>query len=232
MSSAESVPNSISIIVPARNEAEGIGNIIRELQQFSNDIIVVDGHSQDGTREIARNRGAKVILDNRRGKGDALRVGIRQAQGDILVFIDADGSHELKDIPRLVEPIIQERADLVVASRHLGGSDELHGDLNNFLRSLGGGIITLSINYRWNVRLTDSLNGFRAIRKSVALSLNLTANDFDIEQQMVCKCLKKGYRVIEIASHEYARKWGKSKLPTHRKGILFFRRLFIDLITR
>lgn len=232
MSLLKNAPDFVSIIIAARNEAEGIGGLIKSLQEYSNDIIVVDGHSEDSTREMAGNNGAKVILDNRRGKGEAVRIGIKEAKREILVFIDADGSHDVKDIPKLIEPIIDNKADLVVGSRHLGGSDELHGDLNNFARSIGGGIITLSINYRWNVRLTDSLNGFRAIKKPVALSLKLTADDFDIEQQMVCKCLKKGYKVMEVASHEYARKWGESKLPTYRKGILFFRRLLIDLITK
>jgi len=118
----------------------------------------------------------------------------------------------------------------VIGSRHRGGSDEWGGDLDTYLRSVGCGIITIAMNYRWNVRVTDVLNGFRAIRRSVALTLDLKANDFDMEQHMVARCLKKGYRIREVPSHEYLRKWGQSKLPTYRKAYLFFGRLFLDMM--
>ena len=85
----------------------------------------------------------------------------------IVVFIDADGSHDPKDIPALVAPIKAGQADMVIGSRGKGGSDELHGTLEQFIRYVGSQLIMLAINYRWNVRLTDSQNGFRAIRRDV-----------------------------------------------------------------
>lgn len=222
---------SISVILAAKNESAGIGQIIDQVKPYANEVIVVDGHSKDETKEIAIQHGAKVILDNGKGKGDAYRVGINAAEGDIIVFIDADGSHEPKDIPKLTYPLIQEKADLVIASRMLGGSDEFHGSFSNYIRMVGGGLITLLINLRFRTRLTDCLNGFRAIKKEIALSLNLKANQFDIEQEMIMKCLKKGYRVTEIQSHEYERQWGSSKLPTCRKAHLFFFRLFREMVS-
>jgi dolichol-phosphate mannosyltransferase len=221
---------SISVIIPAKDEGEGIKQIIESVRAYADEIIVVDGHSNDNTKEIATQNGAKVILDNNKGKGDAYRVGINAAAGDIIVFIDADGSHEPKDIPKLTQPIAQGKADLVIGSRMLGGSDEFHGNYSNYVRMVGGGLITLIINIRFKTALTDCLNGFRAIKKDVALSLNLNANQFDIEHEMVIKCLKQGYRVCEISSHEYERKWGKSKLPTFRKTHLFLFRLLKELL--
>lgn len=220
----------VTVIIPTKNEAGGIATVVRDVAPYAHEVLVVDGHSTDGTADLARQAGARVIMDNGRGKGAGLRLGIAEATGDILVFIDADGSHDPASIPSLLAPILKDQADMVVGSRHRGGSDEWHGDLDNYLRSIGGGIITIAINYRWNVRITDALNGFRAIRKSVASALNLTANDFDIEQQMVTRCLRKGFRVTEVASHESLRKWGRSKLPTYRKGYLFLGRLLLDLI--
>ncbi|MFH1564080.1 MAG: glycosyltransferase family 2 protein [Nitrospirota bacterium] len=219
----------ISVVIPAKDEGEGIKGIIEQVTPFANEVIVIDGHSKDNTREIAAQHGATVISDNNKGKGDAYRVGINAAEGDIIVFIDGDGSHEPKDIPRLVESILQQKADLVVGSRMLGGSDEFHGNFYNYVRMVGGGLITLIINLRFNVALTDCLNGFRAIKKDVALDLNLQANQFDIEQEMVIKCLKKGYQVGEVPSHEYERQWGKSKLPTFSRAHHFFFRLFKEL---
>jgi dolichol-phosphate mannosyltransferase len=141
---------------------------------------------------------------------------IDAATTDILVFIDADGSHEPRDIPRLVAPILAGHADLVIGSRGKGGSDELHGTLEQFIRYVGSQLIMLAINYRWNVRLTDSQNGFRAIRRDVARRLGLTANLTTIEQEMLMKALKRGFRVTEIASHEYERQWGISKVVVWR----------------
>ena len=221
---------TVTIVIPTKNEAGGIVTVVQDVKPYADEVLVVDGHSTDGTPDLARKAGARVILDNGHGKGAGIKLGIAEASGDILVFIDADGSHDPASIPSLLAPILREEADLVIGSRHRGGSDEWRGDLDNYLRSIGGGVITLAINYRWNVRITDALNGFRAIRKPVAASLNLTADDFDIEQQMVTRCLKKGFRLTEVASHEYLRKWGRSKLPTYRKAYLFLGRLLLDLV--
>ena len=220
----------ISIIIPTKNEAGGIQEIIGGVKPHVDEVLVVDGHSTDGTADLALRAGARVIQQSGRGKGNALRAGIAEAKGDIIVCMDADGSHDPASIPLLVEPIRRHEADLVIASRHRGGSDEWRGDLDNFLRSVGCGVVTVAMNYRWNVRITDVLNGFRAIRRSVALTLDLKATDFDIEQHMVARCLRKGYRVMEVPSHESLRRWGHSKLPTYRKAYLFFGRLFLDMI--
>lgn len=221
---------SISLILCAKNEGEGIQKVIEAGLPYSDEVLVIDGHSTDGTIELAKAAGARVYLDNKRGKGDAYRVGIQKAKGDVLVFMDADGSCEPTDIPRLVKPIYDAEADLVVASRHKGGSDEWRGDLNTFLRAIGSGILSLIINYRWKSNLTDVLYGYRAVRREAALLVPLRADDFDIEQHMIVQFLKYGYRVVEVGSHEYCRKWGESKLPTWRKSYLFFWRLFLDLI--
>jgi dolichol-phosphate mannosyltransferase len=206
------VPSRVTVVVPAKDEEGLIGEIVDEVAPYADEVLVVDGHSRDRTREIAAAHGAHVILDGGRGKGEALRLSLREATGDIVVFIDADGSHETKDIPRLVTPIRDGQSDLVIASRGKGGSDELHGTLEQLIRYVGSQIIMLCINYRWKTRLTDSQNGFRAIRRDVGLKLGLRANLTTIEQEMLMKALKHGYRVSEIASHEYERRWGKSKV--------------------
>ena len=110
----------------------------------------------------------------------------------------------------MVQPILDNLVDLVVGSRMRGGSDELHGDFNKFMRMLGSDIITLSINKRFGVKLTDTQNGFRAIRATTARSLNLQEDITTIEQEMGIKTLHAGYRVSEIPSHEYERSYGDS----------------------
>jgi len=202
----------VTVVVPAKDEEGLVGEIVDSVKPYADELLVVDGHSRDRTRDIAVEHGARVVLDGGRGKGEALRLAIREATSEIVVFIDADGSHDPRDIPRLVAPIQAGEADLVIGSRGKGGSDELHGTLDQFIRYVGSQLIMLAINYRWNVRLTDSQNGFRAIRRDVGLKLGLTSNLTTIEQEMLMKALKQGYRVREVASHEYARRWGVSKI--------------------
>ena len=199
-------------MIPTRDEEGLIATIIDDVRPFADEVLVIDGHSRDRTREIAAAKGARVVLDRGKGKGDAVRLAFDEAAGGIVVFIDADGSHEPKDIPALVAPIRAGQFDMVIGSRGKGGSDELHGTLGQLVRYIGSQLIMLGINYRWNVRLTDSQNGFRALRRDVGKRLGLTSNLTTIEQEMLMKALKQGFRVTEIPSHEYERKWGTSKV--------------------
>jgi len=205
-----------TVVIPAKNEERSIGKIITKCRKYAQEILVVDGHSRDGTAKVARRLGARVVQDHGRGKGDGIRVGIQEAKGDILVFIDADGSHDPNDIPELIKPIKQGRADMVVGSRGMGGSDELHGDVEKLLRMIGSDIILIGINKKFKVNLTDSQNGFRAVRTKAARSLRLEENITTIEQEMTIKCLKKGFRISEVPTHEYARAHGASVIKLRR----------------
>ncbi|HTK30189.1 MAG TPA: glycosyltransferase family 2 protein [Vicinamibacterales bacterium] len=219
----------VTVVIPTRNEEGGIARIIDAVRPHATEILVVDGRSTDRTREIAAARCARVIEDTGRGKGEALRLSFTEARGDILVFIDADGSHDPGDIPRLVEPIRLGEAELVIASRTRGGSDELHGTAEQLLRYVGSQLIMLAINYRWRVHLTDSQNGYRALRRDVALALNLTSNLTTIEQEMLMKALRLGCRVEEVPSHEFERQWGVSKVRVWRLWWAYLWSLFRNL---
>lgn len=219
----------ITVVIPAKNEAEGIAGLLKKIKPHCDEMLVVDGHSTDDTRELAEKAGARVILDNKKGKGGGLRIGIKEARGDIIVFIDADGSHDPDDIPKLVAPIINDGLDMVIGSRNQGGSDEFKMDFENLIRQVGSDLATTAVNYRWGVDLTDIQNGFRAAKTEMLRDLHLTANDFDIEEEMVMKALKKKYKISEIASHESARKWGSSKLST-LKAWKFLVRLVREMI--
>ena len=112
--------SKISIVIPTKNEAEGLAKIIRSVKRYASEIIVVDGHSNDNTKEIAGKEGTKFTLDHGIGRGDAVRLGIKKAKGEIIVLFDADGSHDAKDIPSLVMPILNKKAELVISSRRTG----------------------------------------------------------------------------------------------------------------
>jgi len=156
----EKVRNITSIIIPCKNEVDGIAQIIEKVKQYGNEVIVVDGHSTDGTYEIAKGMGVKVIRDEGRGKGNGIRCGIEHVKNDIIVFIDADGSHGPEDIPQVVLPILENKSEMVIASRMYGGSDEYELTIDSFIRQVGSAFITLIINLRWKTNLSDVENGF------------------------------------------------------------------------
>jgi dolichol-phosphate hexosyltransferase len=224
------ISNRYTIVVPAKNEEETIGEVLRRLCAMTDDLIIVDGHSSDRTVAIAKAHGVRVIQDNGHGKGDAVRVGLANARYPITVFIDADGSHDPRDIPTLVSPIAAGEADLVMGSRMLGGSEELFGSISEIIRLMGSLAISLSINYRFGVRLTDYQNGFRAIRTEVGLRIGLTSDITTIEQEMAMKCLTYGYRVIERPAHEYRRKGGVSKINVMRVAYIYIWNLVWGLV--
>jgi len=198
--------------VLTRNEEATIGKVLRQIHDVdpAYEVVVIDGHSTDQTVAIAQAAGVPVLHDHGLGKGDGIRTAIAASDADILVFIDADGSYDPADIPRVLAPILEGRADHVTGSRMLGGSDELFSDMEGFLRLVGSAIITLGINYRFGVRITDSQSGFRAIRAEAARSLGLVEDITTIEQEMIIKSLHRGVRVSEVAAHESARTAGKS----------------------
>lgn len=206
--------SKVSIVIACKNEGEGIKKILDSVKKYSNDIIVVDAHSNDGTKETVKRFGARFFLDNKKGRGDALKIGIINAKKSVLVFFDADGSHEEKDIPNFVNPILKGSADLVVGSRRTGGSFDVNVSFAGVVRSAGSDFLVSLVNQRFKSKLTDILYSFRAIKASTARKIILKSDDFGIEQEMVVSCLKDGYKVSEIPSREKAREWGKSKLKT------------------
>lgn len=220
----------ISIVIPTKNEEKTIGELINKVRKYGDEILVVDGHSSDKTRDVANQNNVRVILDNGLGKGDGLRLAIKKVSGDIIVFIDADGSHDPNDIPNLLKPILDQKAELVMGSRIKGGSDELHGTFSELSRLWGGRIIAAVINLRFNQNLTDYLNGFRAIKTETARKLDLKEKQHSIEHEMAIECLKNGFRIIEIPTHEYRRKYGESNISLIKQGPRFVYVLFKKII--
>ncbi len=211
----------ITVVIPAMNEECTIGGIISCCRNYSDDIIVIDGHSRDSTASIARFHGAEVVPDRMRGKGEAIRTAIPLIKNKIAVFIDADGSHDPHDIPKLVRPILAGEADHVSASRLLGGSSELHGGFDEFFRLAGSSFITACINQRFKVSLSESQNGFRAILAEVLRDLDLCEDITTIEQEMIIKTLRKGYRMAEVPSHEHRRKVGCSRICVRKVAVRY-----------
>jgi len=217
---AEEQPDpDVTVIIPARNEELTVGLVVRECLNFVARVIVVEGGSTDRTAQIAREAGATVVRDQGLGKGAALRLGVEHVTTPICVFVDADGSHDPIDIAMLVAPIKAGVAPHVTGSRLLGGSDELHGGGDEFLRLAGSAFITFMFNWRFGSSLSDSQNGFRAIRTDLFRSLQLRSRHTTIEMEMISATLAAGLRIAEVPTHERRRAAGYSKISLSKPSI-------------
>ncbi len=199
-------------VIPTLNEVQTVGEVVKGSLKFVDDVLVVDGGSEDDTCKVAVSSGARCVCVGRVGKGVAVRYAIATAEADVLVFIDGDGSHDPGDIPLLLEPIIRGEADLVIGSRLSGGSDELQDGRGHLIRALGTRALQALVNARFRTRLTDIQNGFRAVQTQVARNLGLGERGFCVDQEMSLRCLRKGYPVANVPSHEFHRRYGKSHL--------------------
>lgn len=207
----------IAAVICAKNEERSIAAVVRGARAHVQEVLVLDGHSSDATVEAAAAAGATVHLDPGRGKGSAVRRSLELTDADIVVFLDADGSHDPDDIRRLLQPLLAGELDLCVGSRFTGGSEELSISLGQLIRTIGNISMNIVINKRWGTRLTDTLNGFRAVRRRLALDAGLTEDRHTIEQEMVMKMLRRGFRVGNTPTHEFARRHGQSHIRVWRE---------------
>ena len=202
-----------SIVVFSKNEENNICFVINELlQKYAPDVL--DGDIEL-TGSILSQKNIQFIKGTNKGKGAAIQAAINNIDSDILVFMDADGSHNPDEIGCLLNPLVNDKAEMVIGSRFLGSSEELNGNALNRIRYAGNVISNALINFLWNrtgKNISDSQNGFRGIKRAVFLALSLEENSFSVEQEMVIKCLKKGYRICEVPSSERKRKYGRSHI--------------------
>ena len=204
--------SKVTILIPCKNEGEGLREIIRSVKRYASEIIVIDSHSQDNSKEIAYEEDVKFILDHGLGKGDAVRLGLKEAKNKIVVVVDADGAFDIHDIPKMVNLLSRNQADLVVGSSKLGGSFDFDVNFSGVIRTSGADFMTALVNNKFKTKLTDILYGFKAIKRDVANKLVLKSNDFAIDQEIVVSCLKNGFKVLQVPSTEKKRVWGESKL--------------------
>lgn len=215
------MPNSaISVIIPAYNEEKTIGHVIGEVMQIMDtlnapyEIIVVDDGSKDRTKEIASKYKVTVLSNGgNHGKGYALRRGFQHAQGDIIVTIDADGSHKPKEIPELINPLFN-GADIVAGSRFSGKSRDHTSKLHVF----GNHLINATIMVLTRKPITDSQTGLRAFKRDFLKNISLESCGYEIETEITVKGLKNGFKFQEIPIRCNRRKYNVSKLRTLSDG--------------
>jgi glycosyltransferase involved in cell wall biosynthesis len=211
----------VSLIIPAYNEEETIGEVIRdtseimELYGLQYEIIVVNDCSTDDTERVALFTQKAIVFTNEtnRGKGYCLRRALKQAHGDIIVTLDADGEHKPKEIPELLNALF-EGNDIVAGSRFLNNQVDITSRINR----LGNFFFNMTITTLTGRRITDSQTGFRAIKREIAEAFNLQSDGFEIESEFTIKSLRNGFRFKEVPITVERRKYNKSKIKIISDG--------------
>ena len=206
----------IKLVIPARNEADAIGAVVRGVVDHVDEVIVADNGSTDDTAQIARDNGAVTVFVSEPGYGRACLAAIERAGDyDILVFMDGDASDDPADLPELLKPLLSQEADLVIGSRILGSCDK--GALTVQQR-FGNSLACWLMNLFWGFRFTD-LGPFRALTRQAYEQLDMEAPTFGWTVEMQVRALKLGLRCTEIPVH-YRARIGVSKISGTVKGVI------------
>jgi glycosyltransferase involved in cell wall biosynthesis len=205
----------VSVIIPTRNEAQAIGRVLADLPpNLVTEVIVVDSNSSDGTPDLARKMGAQVIQEPRRGYGRACLTGLANTENpDVVVFLDGDYSDRPSELPIVLAPIIEGRADIALGSRFLGKSNR--GALP-WHQSFGNRLAASLIRLLYGVRVSD-LGPFRAGRADVLRALALEEATYGWAVEMILKGAIAGFRIVEVPVSYYPR-IGKSKISGTVRG--------------
>ena len=213
----------LSVIIPCYNELKTLRQILETVRQApypDKEIVLVDDCSTDGTRELIRNElGAfvdKVIYhDVNRGKGAALATGIQAATGDVLIIQDADLEYDPNEYPQVIEPIMQDKADVVFGSRFVGSAP--HRVLY-FWHRVGNGMLTLLSNMFTNLNLTDMETCYKAFRREVIQGIEIKENRFGFEPEITAKVARLGCRIYEVGISYHGRTYAEGKKINWRDG--------------
>jgi len=206
------------VIIPALNEAGNIRQLVQEVcATVPADVIVADNGSTDSTMQEAREAGAKVIYEPRRGYGYACAAGVAAiTDTDILVFMDGDHSFSPSDLPSLLSPILENRADMVLGSRVLGhiaqGAMPPHQRFGNWL-------VSHLMNWFYGISITD-LGPFRAVRRKLLSELNMQEMTYGWPTEMIVKAARHKAKIIEVPVSYHNRRFGQSKVSGTVRGTI------------
>ncbi len=221
----------VSVVIPTLNEAANLPHVFARLPfEDLHEVILVDGHSSDDTIAVARQLcpAVRVVLQDSKGKGNALACGFAAARGDIIVMLDADGSTDPREIPAYIDALYQ-GADFAKGSRFTegGGSDDI-----TVLRRQGNRFLNGTVNVLFGTRYSDLCYGYNAFWSDVRPTINVDCAGFEVETLINVRVAKAGLNVAEVPSVERERIHGVSKLHPVRDGLRVLRTILSERFAR
>ncbi len=206
----------ISAIICTLNEEQNLPHVLPKIPDWVDEVLIVDGHSADDTMKVARDLcpRAKIILQTGKGKGNALKEGVNQASGDIVITLDADGQTDPEEITRFIDPLLS-GYDFVKGSRLANRRPQAMP----WHRWLGNYLIVTTCNILYHTKFTDLCSGYNAFWRETLLKANLWAeDDWNYEPLVIARALKGGLKIAEVACPYKGRIEGQSKLPNWKQG--------------
>lgn len=207
---------TMTLLIPTLNEEKNLPRILPKIPTIVTEVLIVDGHSQDDTVKVAKEiyPQARITYQKEKGKGDAIRCGIREATGDIIIIIDADDSMDPGEIPKFVEALVK-GYDYAKGSRFLDG-----GGTNDMplYRRLADKVFVSLVNLLYRAKFTDSSYGYKAFWKKAFQDINLRSEGFEIEAEIDIKVSKARLKIIEVPCMEKKRFSGNGKLHSFSDG--------------
>ncbi|MDR0373815.1 MAG: glycosyltransferase family 2 protein [Nitrososphaerota archaeon] len=219
----------VSVVIPTLNEAGNILEAVETIQKdliYPKEIIIVDGNSTDGTKEIVKGLDyCRLIVEPRRGYGLALLTGMKNAKGNIIIMVDGDGTYEVRHINRMIAKMIETDADMVLATRMYDPNKAM--GLMNFI---GNKVITFVYDFVYSQFLSDTQSGFRAISHEAINKVELKEDDMAFATEMLIQFAKEGFSMVEVPTTYKTRKYGKPKLRRFKSGIEIFSTIFKGIL--
>ena len=211
----------IAIVIPTLNEREAVGKVLDGVKDgmdgYQYRMLVVDGHSIDGTEEIAIKKGAEVIYQRGKGYGEALKTGFfyarKRLDAEVIVMIDADLTYDPKDIPELVAPILNDEADFVVGNRFAG----MQKGAMPLINRVGNRVLSLIAKFTLRLKIYDTQSGIRAFRSELLDSMNMVTRGMPFAIEMLAEALSADARIHETPV-SYRPRVGKTKLNPIKDG--------------